>query len=241
MSGAGPVAVVTGAARGIGRAIAARLAADGFAVVVLDVDPEGGAAAAGAVGGRFVAADVSDQRSLAAAAEEVGPVQVLVNNAGIWRLGPLLAQRGDDVAAVVSVNLLGTLRCTQAFASAMGPGGAIVNLSSAAAAMRAPGVGVYGATKAAVEVLTAQLAHELGPAGIRVNAVAPGLIVTEGTAAANDAERGRRRAAAVPLGRLGDPGDVADVVAFLVSPAARYVSGQTLAVDGGLSGARPPL
>jgi NAD(P)-dependent dehydrogenase (short-subunit alcohol dehydrogenase family) len=113
-----------------------------------------------------------------------------------------------------------------------------VNFSSAAAAIRAPGVGIYTASKGALEVLTQQLAGELGPRGIRVNAIAPGLIVTEGTAVNYQAGRQEERAKTVPLRRVGEPADIANVVSFLVSDQASYVTGQIVAVDGGIAAAR---
>jgi 3-oxoacyl-[acyl-carrier protein] reductase len=120
-------------------------------------------------------------------------------------------------------------------------GGAIVNLSSAAAVTRSPGIEVYPVSKGAVETLTGQLALELGPAGIRVNAVGPGLIVTEGTAPNYQGARRAERAQNVPLRRVGEPIDIANVVAFLVSDQASYVSGQVIYVDGGVSAGRPSL
>jgi 3-oxoacyl-[acyl-carrier protein] reductase len=232
-----PIAVVTGAGRGLGRATARKLAADGFDLVCVDLDAASAASAAAEVGGRAHACDIADATAVAALADVVGPVDALVNNAGIWRFGPLIGHAEDDAEAVLRVNVLGTVHCCQAFVPAMGErgGGAIVNLSSAAATTRSPGIGLYPASKGAVETLTRQMALEWGPLGVRVNAVAPGLIVTEGTEANYAGEAGERRARSVPLGRVGGPEDIANVIAFLVSPAAGYVSGQVIAVDGGIT------
>lgn len=230
-------AVVTGAGRGLGRAIARQLAADGFVMACVDLDPSSAASAAAEVSGHAHVCDIGDAAAVAALAEAIGPVDALVNNAGIWRFGPLIGHAEADAEAVLRVNVLGTVHCCQAFVPLMAQhgGGAIVNLSSAAATTRSPGIGLYPASKGAVEVLTRQMALEWGPLGVRVNAVAPGLIVTEGTAANYEGEAGERRARSVPLGRVGRPEDIANVVAFLVSPAAGYVSGQIIAVDGGVT------
>lgn len=236
-----PVAVITGAGQGLGRVTAERLRADGFSVVVVDVDAGRGEEAAAGVGGRFIQCDVSSPAAVGVAAEAIGRLDVLVNNAGIWRFGALIDQDPSDVDDVLAVNLLGTLACCRAFAGRFDRGGAIVNLSSAAAVMAAPGIGVYSVSKAAIESLTRLLSAELGPRGIRVNAVAPGLIVTEGTAPSYEGGRGAERAAAVPLRRLGRPADIAGVISFLVSEQAGYVSGQVVCVDGGLTASRPSV
>lgn len=226
------MAVVTGAARGIGAAAAERLAADGFDVVRLDVT----------AGDGVLACDVADPRAVADTAalveREHGPVTVLVNNAAIWRFAALEDVASEDFAAVLDVNVRGTFHCTQAFGRAMlaRGGGCIVNVVSIAAAAANPSVGAYSASKAGVLALTRQTALEWGPRGVRANAVGPGLVPTPGTGTVYDDPEVRRvRAGAVPLRRLGTSADVAGVIAFLASDAAAYVNGQVLYVDGGLS------
>ena len=231
------VAVVTGAGQGLGRATAECLAADGHQVVAVDVNAETAQATAQAVGGDWHQCDVADQAAVNALAEKVGPVQTLVNNAGIWRYGPVLEASDDDIERVLSVNLMGTINCCRAFAPGMaaGGGGAIVNLSSAAAAMAAGLVQIYSISKGAIETLTRQLAQDLGPRGIRVNAIGPGSMLTEGTAPAYEGDLYEQRAQSVPLRRIGTPRDIAYAVAFLVSDRATYISGQILYVDGGVT------
>jgi NAD(P)-dependent dehydrogenase (short-subunit alcohol dehydrogenase family) len=225
------VAVVTGAAQGIGAAIATRLGAAGHDVVRIDLagDEE------------TVACDVADHRQVAEVAArvtaEVGPVDVLVNNAGIWRFGPLDAVDPVDFRRVLDVNVGGTFNCTQAFGRTMlDRGGSIVNIVSIAAQVANPAAGAYSPSKAAVLALTRQTALEWGPRGVRANAVGPGFVPTPGTAAVyDDPDVRSARAGVVPLRRLGDPADIAGVVAFLAGPDAAYVSGQVIYVDGGVT------
>ena len=231
-------AVVTGAGQGLGRAIALTLADAGHSVVAVDVDADAAEETAAKAGGQAATVDVADRAAVFALAARVGPVDVLVNNAGIWRFGQLVELAEPDVRDVVGVNLLGTLWCIQAFVPAMPAAASIVNLSSAAARLHSAGTGIYPATKNAIEAVTIQLAVELGPRGIRVNAVAPGSTLTEGTAAIlTDADRAER-SRVIPAGRMGEPLDVCNAVLFLTSPAAAYVTGQVLYVDGGLTSGR---
>lgn len=231
-----PVAVVTGGARGIGAAIADRLASDGFDVVRLDVVRLDVAPEA-PTDSRVVECDVSDHTAVQRVAAEIGPVDALVNNAGIWRFSLLEDVAPDDFAAVLRVNLGGVFNCTQAFGRSMlDRGGSIVNIVSIAAAAASPGVGAYSASKAAIVALTRQTALEWGPRGVRANAVAPGLVPTPGSNEVYHDDRVREvRANAVPLRRLGAPADIANTVAFLVSADASYVTGQVIYVDGGIS------
>ena len=234
-------AVVTGAGQGLGRAISNRLAADGHHIVAVDLNPESAEATAEKLDGQWRQCDVSDPESVAALAESLTHVDVLVNNAGIWIFAGMDDMTPQDVRRVLEVNVMGVFHCTQALAPLMGPGAAIVNLSSNAAYSNSPGVGIYPASKAAVESFTKQTALELARRGIRANAVGPGMIQTEGTQVNYEGELGRRRAKAVPLGRNGQPDDIADVVGFLASHDARYVTGQVIYVDGGLSAGRAAL
>ena len=221
-------AVVTGAAQGIGSAIALRLAADGYEVVRLD--------ASGGEG--IVRCDIRDQTALREVTEQVGPVDVLVNNAGIWRFSKLEDVCVADFRDVLDVKVLGAFLCAQTFGKGMleRGSGSIVNVVSIAAAHANVGVGAYSASKAGLLALTRTIATEWGPRGVRCNAVGPGLVPTPGTSDVyDDPAVVKARSGAVPLRRLGKPGDIANVVAFLAGEQASYVNGQVLYVDGGLS------
>ena len=233
-------AVITGAGQGLGRADAVRLSADGFDIVCLDLNGDAAAETAAMVGGRSFAVDVTDRDAVFAVAAQIGECGALVNNAGIWNFPSILEVDEHQMQSVIDVNIKGIVWCCQAFVPLLRvAGGSIVNMSSGAAWTNSPMVGIYPATKAAVESLTKTLAMELGPDGIRTNAIGPGLIVSEGTAARYEGGRAAERARGVPLGRVGAPADIADVVSFLCSDDSRYVNGQVIYVDGGITAGTP--
>jgi NAD(P)-dependent dehydrogenase (short-subunit alcohol dehydrogenase family) len=227
--------IVTGGGRGIGAAVSDQLSAAGHTVVVAYRSDR----AAAAAHGHPVRADVSDPDDvdrLFAAAAELGPVTGLVNNAGAtMHIGDLADTPVEVIRAVLDANLLGTILCARRAAQVMGPGGAIVNVSSSAATIGSPHEYVhYAAAKAGVDALTVGLAKELAPAGIRVNAVAPGLVRTRIHADAGRPDRASTAAARVPLGRPGEPAEIAPAIAWLLGPEATYVTGAVLRVSGGL-------
>ena len=228
------VAVVTGAARGIGRAIAERLAADGARVVLVDLDPAVEEAAAAALGGIPVIADVTDAAGRAAVRAGVGdaPLAALVNNAGITRDGRIGTLEEADVRAVLRVNLGGAYELTLALRDALADGSAIVNVSSRAY-LGNFGQFNYAASKGGLVGLTRALALELAPR-VRVNAIAPGLTGSEMTRAMPERVLDKLIAAS-PMRRMAEPGEIADAVAALLSPAMSYVTGQVLLACGGRS------
>jgi NAD(P)-dependent dehydrogenase (short-subunit alcohol dehydrogenase family) len=243
------VALVTGGGRGIGQAIARRLAREGASVcvnyvtradaaesLVADIQANGGRAIA-------VAADVSDDAAVEGMVDRVGaefgPVTVLVNNAGISHQGTLESYDSEKLERMRQVNADGVIHTTRAVMNDMRRQkyGRIVNITSIAALGTAlPGNAFYAASKAEAQVLTLRFALELGPHGITVNAVAPGFIQTEATRGSNEdawKERARRIGEKAMLGRVGEPDDIANAVAFFASPESCWVTGQVLAVDGG--------
>jgi 3-oxoacyl-[acyl-carrier protein] reductase len=239
----GRVAIVTGASRGIGRAVALTLASAGASVVagargenaagvVKEITEAGGKAIA-------VALDVTDEASIAAAvaraASEFGKVDILVNNAGITRDTLMLRMKRDDWDAVIATNLTGAFTCTQAVLKGMIKQryGRIVTISSVVGQSGNAGQANYAASKAGLIGFSKALAREVASRNITVNVVAPGLIDTDMTRAITDAAQ-QDWAASIPLGRLGTPDDIAAAVCFLASDAASYITGHVLAVNGGM-------
>lgn len=242
----GKVAIVTGASKGIGAGIARRLAAEGAAVVVNYASSKTGAdavvAAIEAAGGKAVAvgADVSKQadaeRLVAAAIDTYGRLDILVNNSGVYDFAPI----GDTTEAlyrrIFDVNVLGVLLVTQVASKHLGEGGSIVNIGSVVSAITPPDSAVYSGTKGALDAITGVLSRELGPRGIRVNSVNPGMVSTEGAQALGVLGSPMEEAivSQTPLGRVGQVDDIAPVVAFLASDDARWVTGELIRAGGGL-------
>ncbi len=237
-------AIVTGSSKGIGAAIARRLAADGFAVIV---NYASGVEAAAAVvkeiesaGGRAVAvkADIAatdGMKALFDSAEQAfGGVDVLVNNAGIMQLSPIADTTDEAFERQVAINLGGVFRGVREAAQRLREGGRIVNFSSSVVGLYQPAYGVYAATKAAVEAITHILAKELGPKGITVNAVAPGPVETELFMKGKSDDLLKAIIGMNPLKRLGQPEDIAGVVSFLAGPDGGWVNGQILRANGGV-------
>ena len=236
-------AIITGASKGIGAAIAKQLAADGFQIVVnySSSSEEAGDVVAGiaAAGGRAIAvrADVADAAAVTAlfdrAEAEFGKVDVLVNNAGISKFSPLAEVSDEDFRQQVAVNLTGTFNGMREGARRVRDGGRIINLSTSIIGHYSPGNSVYAATKAAVEAMTHILAKELGPRGVIVNAVAPGPIATELLFKGRSEALIQRLINDIPLGRLGLPEDIAQIVSFLAGPQSGWVNGQIIRANGG--------
>lgn len=240
------VALVTGASKGIGAGIARALAAEGAAVVVNYASSRAGAdavvAAIEAAGGRAVAAhgDVAkeaDAKALVdAAIEHFGRLDVVVNNSGIYAFSPVEEISVDQYRSMFDINVLGTLLVTRAAVPHLKEGASIINISSNITSVLLAGSAVYAGTKGAVDVITGVLANELGPRGIRVNAILPGVTETEGTGAAGvaDSDFIAGFVARTPLGRTGKPDDIGGAAVFLASDDAHWVTGERINVSGGL-------
>ena len=242
----GKVAVVTGASKGIGAAIAKSLAAEGAAVVVNYASSKAGAesvvAAIVTAGGKAVAVggDVSKaaeaQGIIDAAIRNYGHLDILVNNSGVYGFATIEAITEEDFHRHFNINVLGLLLTTQAAVKHMGEGASIINISSVVTRITPPGSSVYTGTKGAVDAITGVLSRELGPRKIRVNALNPGLVETEGTQNGGivGSEMEKATVAQTPLGRIGKPEDIASVAVFLASDDAAWVTGEQILAGGGL-------
>ncbi|RFU48397.1 glucose 1-dehydrogenase [Paraburkholderia sp. DHOC27] len=243
---AGKVAVVTGASKGIGAAIAKALAAEGASVVVNYASSRAGAdavvASITAAGGKAsaVQGDVSKaadaQGIIDAAIETYGRLDILVNNSGVYEFAPIEEITEAHFHKQFNVNVLGLLLTTQAAAKHLGEGASIINVGSVVSRITPPGSAVYSGTKGAVDAITGVLARELGAKKIRVNTINPGMIVTEGTETAGiiESEMATQVVAQTPLGRLGQPEDIAKVAVFLASDDAGWLTGEQFLTSGGL-------
>ncbi|HEX4154200.1 MAG TPA: glucose 1-dehydrogenase [Acidobacteriaceae bacterium] len=243
----GKVAVVTGASKGIGAGIAKALGAAGASVVVNYASDKSGAdrtvAEIASSGGKAVAVGGSVAKSadieklFAETRKAFGKVDILVNNAGVYSFAPLEAVTEEEINRIYSTNVTGLLLTTKA-AVALFPkeGGSVVNIGSVVSELTPAGSSVYSSTKGAVDTITRVLAKELGPKNIRVNAVNPGFTVTEGTHSAGlaDSDFEKNAISETPLGRSGKPSDIADVVTFIASDDARWITGSLLQAGGGL-------
>lgn len=236
-------AIVTGASKGIGAALAKRLATDGFNTIVNYSSSESDAmAVVGAIkaaGGQAQAihGDVSDPAAVHKLFDQTeavfGPVDVLVNNAGVMKLAPMTEVSDEDYERIVAVNLTGTFNGMREGARRVRDGGRIINFSTSIIGTYLPGYSVYAATKAAVEAMTHILAKELGKRGITVNAVAPGPVATDLFLTGKSEELIQRLTNDIPLGRLGQPDDIARVVSFLAGAQSGWVNGQIIKANGG--------
>ncbi len=243
---AGKAAVVTGASKGIGAAIAKQLADEGAAVVVnYSSDKEGAERVVAEItrgGGRAVAvranlANPTEIRRLFSSAREAfGRLDVLINNAGVYEFAALEEVTPEHFHKLFDLNVLGLILATQEAVKHFGPeGGSVVNISSVVSTLGFPNAAVYSATKAAVDAVTRSLAKELGPRKIRVNSINPGMVVTEGLHSAGIAESDMQRetVAQTPLGRIGKPDDIAPAAVYFASPDSKWITGETLFISGG--------
>ena len=243
---AGKVAVVTGASKGIGASIAQALGAEGAAVVVnyssSKADGEKVAKEIAALGSKAVAAqaDLSKPEEIeslfAHAKRAFGRIDILVNNAGIYEFSPLEKVTAEHFHKQFNLNVLGLLLASQAAAKQFdGDGGSIINVSSIVSTLAVPESAVYSGTKGAVDAITRSLAAELGPRRIRVNAIRPGMVETEGVRSAGIAESEMRKQveAQTPLGRIGQPRDIAGAAVFLASDDSSWITGETFVISGG--------
>lgn len=243
---AGKVAVVTGASKGIGAAIAKSLAAEGASVVVNYASSKAGADAvvrsitasggkAVAVGGDVSKADEA-QGIIDAAVKNFGRLDILVNNSGVYEFAPIEGVTEQQFHKIFNINVLGLLLTTQAAVKHLGEGSSIINIGSVASSLTPPDSSVYTGTKGAVDAITGVLAKELGPRKIRVNAINPGMVETEGVHAAgiigSDFEKGA--VSQTPLGRIGQVDDIATVATFLASNDAKWITGELVRAGGGL-------
>jgi 3-oxoacyl-[acyl-carrier protein] reductase len=242
----GKVALVTGASKGIGAAIAKSLAAEGASVVVnyasskagaevvvAEIEKAGGKAVA--VGGNVAKAAEADAL-VAAAIKHFGRLDILVNNSGVYEFAPLEEITEEHFNKQFNVNVLGLLLTTKAAAKHLGEGSSIINIGSLVGRITPPASAVYTATKGAVDAITGVLARELGPRKIRVNALNPGLVETEGTHTAGfiGSDFHNNAAAQTPLGRIGQPGDIASIATFLASDDSSWLTGEQLYASGGM-------
>ena len=240
------VAIVTGASKGIGAAIAKSLAAEGASVVVNYASSKTGAEAVVAAitqaGGTAIAVggDVSKaaeaQGIVDAAVAKFGRLDIVVNNSGIYAFSPLESITEESFHQMFNVNVLGLLLVTQAAAKHLGEGGSIINISSGVTTIYPPGSSVYTGTKGAVDAITGVLSKELGPRKIRVNAINPGMVETEGTVTGGfiGSDFERVLVAQTPLGRVGAPKDIADIAVFLASEDSAWLTGEQFLATGGL-------
>jgi 3-oxoacyl-[acyl-carrier protein] reductase len=242
----GKVAIVTGASKGIGAAIAKALAADGASVVVNYASSKAGAdkvvAAITAAGGKAVAVggDVSRaadaQGIIDAAIKNYGRIDILVNNSGVYEFAPIESVTEESFHRLFNINVLGVLLTTQAAVKYLKEGASIINIGSGVSRLTPPNSSVYTGTKGALDAITGVLARELGPRKIRVNTINPGVVETEGTVSAGiiGSDFEKAFAAQAPLGRTGKPGDIASIASFLASDDSAWLTGEQLLATGGI-------